>query len=303
MSSRVSVADLAARVAASAQAHQRTFTPQEGEKELIQIPLDKVDPNPHQPRTSFDEVALKKLADSIKTDGLLQPITVRRSTAGRYEIVCGERRFRAHQMLGEKTIEAILVSMDDAKSAANALAENIARDDLFDFEIAKGIRAIEKDFGTRTKLAAEIGINRQDMYRYLAYFELPAQLIAALNENPGLFGRSACYAIKSAIEKCDDNPLLEDTLTKLIGLLSEQKIDQSAAAAFITHELQSTEPKKELTKPAVEKQPIGAGKKKIGEIKKTEKEYTLRLDRKKLNEEQERMLQEFIQSLCSQPDE
>ena len=100
---------------------------------LMRLPLDKIQANPFQPRLDFDEQAMAALVESIKEMGLLQPITVRESQQGEYQIIAGERRFQAHKLLGKTTIDAVVIQAEDSELAILALAENVDRQDLSDF--------------------------------------------------------------------------------------------------------------------------------------------------------------------------
>ncbi|WP_172680258.1 ParB/RepB/Spo0J family partition protein, partial [Methylomonas koyamae] len=155
----------------------------ESKAKHLYIPVDLIDPNPHQPRTDFSDESLVQLAQSINENGMLQPIIVGKF-GDRYQIIVGERRWRAHLILNKKTIEAIVRTVDDQSHAIFALAENIAREDLSDYEIGKAIRSIEDNFPNKKDLAAMIGINRTDMYRYLAFDSLPDFILNDLDTNP-----------------------------------------------------------------------------------------------------------------------
>jgi ParB family chromosome partitioning protein len=172
-----------------------------GDAEGRMIPIGDVSPNPWQPRRVFDEEELQKLALSISEIGLVQPIVVR-SVSNRdtsFEIIAGERRYRAHQILGRESIRAIVLNVPDADMAAFALAENIDRTDLTAYEIAVAIRNAEQMFPSRTSLASSLGLNRTALYKYLAFFKLPSFVIDDLEANPGLLGRDAADAIVSML--------------------------------------------------------------------------------------------------------
>ena len=112
-----------------------TEAPRNG-AEIMLIPVDMVEPNPFQPRMSFDNEALEELADSIRTLGLIQPVTVRRKSADRYQIISGERRFRACRMAGMHEIPAYVRETNDQGMLEMAIVENIQREDLDPIEVA-----------------------------------------------------------------------------------------------------------------------------------------------------------------------
>lgn len=171
------------------------------ESEGRTIPIESITPNPWQPRRIFDNEELQKLAMSIGEIGLVQPIIVR-SVSNRdtgFEIIAGERRYRAHQILGRDVIKAIVLDVADADMAAFALAENIDRADLTAYEIAVAIRNAEKMFPSKTSLASSLGLNRTAVYKYLAFFKLPSFIIDDLEVSPGLLGRDSADSIASVL--------------------------------------------------------------------------------------------------------
>ncbi len=124
---------------------------------VVNIELSMIRPNPNQPRKNFDSLGLEELADSIKENGVLQPISVRRVATG-YELVAGERRCRASKMAGLEKIPAIILEASPQKSALIALLENLQREDLSFFEIAQGYQRLIHDQGlTQEELARRLG--------------------------------------------------------------------------------------------------------------------------------------------------
>lgn len=125
---------------------------------VVSLPVDKILPNPAQPRQNFAEEDLHELADSIRENGVLQPITVRRSAGGGYELVSGERRLRASKMAGRAEIPAILVDSSSRQSAIYAILENIQRRDLDIFEEAKALQLLIHEWGvTQEEAARKLG--------------------------------------------------------------------------------------------------------------------------------------------------
>jgi len=142
-----------------------------------EIPVALIDANPLQPRQEFDPAELEELAVSIKSQGLLQPVTVRSGTGGRYELVAGERRLRATRDLGHTSIRAIVREVDDRQLLELALVENIMRADLNEIEVAEGLRELQRrhDY-TAQQLADVIGRSRPAVSNALRLLELPAQV-------------------------------------------------------------------------------------------------------------------------------
>jgi len=132
---------------------------------VVILSMECIQPNPYQSRLSFPEQELQSLASSIAEIGLIEPITVRKVGDFSYQIITGERRFRAFKLLNKMEIPCHVFLCSDADMAIMALAENISRQDLSDYEIAKGIHKVENTFMDRTNLAESLGISRNDMYR------------------------------------------------------------------------------------------------------------------------------------------
>ncbi len=128
--------------------------PQE-EKGLKQLPLHKIEPNPNQPRQNFDEEELAELAESIRTHGVIQPLTVREMPNGYYQIIAGERRWRASRLAGLEEIPAVVIDADDKKAMELALIENLQRSDLNPVEEANGYDALIREYGLTQEEAAE----------------------------------------------------------------------------------------------------------------------------------------------------
>ncbi len=141
------------------------------------IPLESVRPNPSQPRREFDEVALEELRASIEQDGLLQPIVVRRVTDG-FEIIAGERRFRACQRLGMSRIPALIRTAEEDQRLVLALVENVQRSDLNAIEEARAYRQLLDEFGlTHEEVAKRVGKNRSTVTNALRLLDLPGSAL------------------------------------------------------------------------------------------------------------------------------
>lgn len=133
----------------------------ENESELITLPISKVEPRLEQPREYFDEGALQDLADSIAQYGLIQPITARRLPSGYYQIIAGERRWRAARMAGLSEVPVRVIEADDRRTAELALVENLQREDLNPIEEAKGYKTLIEDYGlTQEEAAKSVGRSR-----------------------------------------------------------------------------------------------------------------------------------------------
>jgi len=141
---------------------------------FAELPLSSITPNPRQPRQHFDEEALQELAESIKIVGLLQPVVVRRTGPDQYELIMGERRWRASQQAGLETIPAIIRDTSDDDLLRDALMENLHRQQLNPLEEAAAYQQLLEDFGaTHEQLAARIGRSRPHITNTLRLLNLP----------------------------------------------------------------------------------------------------------------------------------
>ena len=141
---------------------------------LTALPLTKLQPGKYQPRTRMDPGSLNELAESIKAQGIIQPILVRKVGADKYEILAGERRFRAAQIAGLKEVPVALRDVPDESALAIALIENIQREDLNAIEVAQGIKRLVDEFGmTHEKAAQAVGRSRSAATNLLRLLQLP----------------------------------------------------------------------------------------------------------------------------------
>ena len=142
----------------------------------LEIPLDRIQPNPKQPRKRFEPAALAELTESIKASGVIQPVVVRR-IGDRYELIAGERRWRAAQAAGLDRIPAVIREATNAESLEIALVENLLREDLNPIESAEGYRQLLADFGwTQEQLGQRIGKDRSSIANALRVLKLPAPI-------------------------------------------------------------------------------------------------------------------------------
>ena len=150
---------------------------QGGTADIMRIPVDMIEPNPFQPRMNFDSEALEELADSIRTLGLIQPITVRRKADGRYQIISGERRFRAGRLAGMDMMPAYIRDTNDQGMLEMAIVENIQRENLDPIEVAMSYqRLIEECSLTQEQMAVRVGKKRASVTNYLRLLKLPAKI-------------------------------------------------------------------------------------------------------------------------------
>ena len=159
-----------------------TSIPQtQGSSNLSEIPISLIEPNPNQPRREFDELALKELAASIHEIGLITPVTLRQTEDGKYQIIAGERRWRASQIAGLEKIPAYIRTAEDDNVMEMALVENIQREDLNAIEIALAYQHLSETTGmTQEKISSRVGKSRASITNYLRLLKLPAQIQMAL---------------------------------------------------------------------------------------------------------------------------
>ena len=175
------------------------------------IRIESIEVNPNQPRTKFDEEALKELAESIKTYGLIQPITVRPIANGKYQLISGERRLRACKLAGLQEIPTYVRTVDDMQSIQMALVENIQREDLNALEIALSYQRLLDEFGfTQDEVSDKVGKNRSTITNYvrLLKLSLPAQI--AVRDNVISMGHAR------ALVAVEDEKLQEKLLKQVV---------------------------------------------------------------------------------------
>lgn len=155
----------------------------QGSSNLNEIPVSQIEPNPDQPRREFDETALEELAASIREMGIISPITVRQVNDNHYQIIAGERRWRASQRAGLTTIPAYIRTVEDENVMELALVENIQREDLNAIEIALAYEHLAETTGmTQEKISERVGKSRTAVTNYMRLLKLPAQIQMALKE-------------------------------------------------------------------------------------------------------------------------
>ena len=147
------------------------------------VPLHRIEPNPDQPRQDFDEELLQELAESISVHGLIQPLTVRETSPDYYQIIAGERRWRACRMAGLSEVSVVVIEADDRKAMELALIENLQRSDLNCVEEALGYQVLVEDFGlTQEECSAQVGKSRSAVANAMRLLNLPEKVLLMLRE-------------------------------------------------------------------------------------------------------------------------
>lgn len=166
-------------------------TPEQRVNVVLEVPVDNIRPNPHQPRKEFNEERLRELAQSIEEHGLIQPITVRYIGEKRFELISGERRLRASKLAGIDKLPAYIREVSDDDVISYALIENIQREDLNPIEVAMGYqRLIEEADFTQAKVAEQVGKNRSTVANMLRLLNLPPFIQAALRDESITMGHA-----------------------------------------------------------------------------------------------------------------
>ncbi len=172
---------------------------------INEIPIDQIEANPWQPRTDFDEQALAELADSIKVQGIIQPITVRELSSNEYQLISGERRLQASKKAGLKSIPAYVRTADDQQMLEMALIENIQRENLNAMEVALSYQRLLSECDLKQEeLGDRVGKNRTTVNNYLRLLKLPPDIQAALRDGQISMGHArALITIESVDQQLD----------------------------------------------------------------------------------------------------
>ncbi len=206
------------------------------ENSIVKLKISHIDPKSDQPRKYFDEKALAELASSIVENGLLQPILVREYGEGRYQIIAGERRFRASKLAGITEIPAIVLDRDDKKAAQIALIENIQREDLNPIEEALAYRSLADEYDmTQEELSLKVGKSRSAIANIMRLLDLPEQII------PLVASKELTYGHARTLLGVKDK-------TNMI-LLAERCIEEDLSVRTLEEEV------KKINKPRKEEEP------------------------------------------------
>jgi ParB family transcriptional regulator, chromosome partitioning protein len=186
------------------------------------ISVGLIDPNPFQPRTRFAEDGLNELADSVRANGVIQPVLLR-PTGARYQLVAGERRWRAAQMAGLVAVPAIVRDLDDREAVELALTENLLRDDLGPIEAARAYRGLQERFGvSQEEIAQRLGLNRVTVTNTLRLLKLPANIQAMIEQGQLTAGHAR--AILAVANEEDQLKLAEQIVKRSLSVREAERI-------------------------------------------------------------------------------
>ncbi|MBR6660740.1 MAG: ParB/RepB/Spo0J family partition protein [Bacteroidales bacterium] len=206
------------------------------------IPIEQIEPNPYQPRVTFDSEALDELASSIKSIGLIQPITVRQIAPNKYQIISGERRYRASKIAGLKSVPIYLHKVDDRNMLEMAIVENIQREDLDAIETALSFqRLIDECNLTQEEMAFRVGKKRSSITNYLRLLKLPAEVQKLVKI--GAISMGHAKVLLGVTEESSLLPLCELIIS---NDLSVRQLEEKVASLGKSHEKRE---KKEVSYP------------------------------------------------------
>ena len=208
----------------------------EGSSSISEIAINLIKANPNQPRREFDPEALQELSDSIKEIGIIQPITLRQMEDGTYQIIAGERRFRASQLAGLTALPAYIRTADDENVMEMALIENIQREDLNAMEIALAYQHLLDEYDlTQERLSERVGKKRTTIANYLRLLKLPAQIQMALKNHELDMGHArALLSLDNPVDQINlfqDIQIMGYSVRKVEEIIKKMKSTKAPAPA------------------------------------------------------------------------
>lgn len=202
-----------------------------GERDdFLEVDIDLIEPNPEQPRTHFDEAKLEELAQSIRANGLVQPLLLRRIPGGRYQLVAGERRWRASQRAGLRKVTSVIREITNEQLLPLALIENIQRQELNPIEEALAYQKLMQDYGlTQDELARQVGKDRSSIANHLRLLKLPTEIQKMLEEGQLSMGHArALLAIESESRQIG---LARDIIANQMSVRETEKMVRQVSSA------------------------------------------------------------------------
>ena len=207
------------------------------EGEILYLPISKVEPRAEQPRTRFDDESLQELADSISQYGLIQPITVRRRDSGYYQIIAGERRWRASRLAGLIEVPVRVIEADDRRVAELALVENLQREDLNPIEEALGYKSLIEEYGlTQEEASRSVGRSRPAIANAMRLLSLSKAVLPLVEE-----GKLSAGHARALLPLSDEGEQLKAAKAVIDGGLSVRKTEQLVSKAVKKLSEQPTE--------------------------------------------------------------
>jgi ParB family chromosome partitioning protein len=227
-----------------AEIHAQAAPRRPGE-EVLQIPLSQIDPNPYQTRVEFDQEMLEELRESIKANGVIQPIVVRPAVAGRYVLVLGERRCRASKQAGKETIPAIVRRVSEQQAAEMTVIENLQRQDLNCMEQAAAFSKLSREFNlTQAEIGERVGLSRESVANYMRLLKLPGTVMKYL------YNRTLGFSEARELLKLEDN----DTIAKV----AQEAVEKQYSFPTLMDVIEKILMKRNLLPEALQQAPRGA---------------------------------------------
>jgi len=276
------------------------------EKRLVaegggKIAVDAIDPNPWQPRRVFSAQEMDELVGAIRESGLIQPIVVRAHPRepGRYQLVAGERRLRAHKILEWDTIVARVIELDDVDMAQNSLMENISRANLSDYEICLALDRMAQEFPSRHAVAQALGYSRSQGYRLMSFLKLPPTIRADLDERPRLLGAAAASELVGVLAAVQEEQVgqAQDQLGRLWALLKQGEVEQGKLASLLAARLAQ---RKTVSRVRYVRTFFAGGRQVGGMYRDGRDHLILRLKEPLITDEQQKEIDEFFARLFPQ---
>ena len=203
----------------------------------LNLPIEKVEPRADQPRNVFDQDALQELADSIGQFGMIQPITVRKLDSGYYQIIAGERRWRAARLVGLKEVPVRVVEADDKRAMEIALVENLQREDLNAIEEAKGYRTLIEEYGmTQEEASQSIGKSRSAVANSLRLLNLTPPVMAMVED--GDISAGHARALLTIKDEADQLRLATKVVSESLSVRQTENLAAKVASLLILKEKQ-----------------------------------------------------------------
>lgn len=222
----------------------------EGEATLRQVPLAQISPNRFQPRSAFDEEALSSLVDSIRAVGILQPVLVRQRGEQDYELIAGERRFRAAHRAGLSSIPALVSETDDATSLAHALVENVQREDLNPLDEAGAYQQLIEDFDlTHEEVGRQVGKSRVAVTNALRLFQLPPSAQRLVRD--GRLSSGAARALLATPDRELQQELAAQAAREGLSVRAVEELVRSRTPAVLDEDVEAVRPQEESPNAAV----------------------------------------------------
>lgn len=258
------------------------------------IDLSSIDPNPYQPRLRF--VGIEALAQLIDEQGLQQPITVR-PHGDRYQIVSGERRFRAHKLLKKALILAHTRTISDQEMSALAMAENLGREDLTDYELSRSLIRHKREFGSGSQTHEEFGLSKTLYYRLLSFEQLPPPVNDYLDTAPDMISGLTAETLARIFKKRTEEGMSLELVHKALITIVQKASATGGPIKNLGAQLEAKlggEPSAKITPQKIE----GNGGQ-IGQVKTTKSHFELKLNRSIFTQEHLQQIEDFVKNLTA----